>query len=203
MAYTTLVAGTTITASWANASVRDQVVSPFTDAAARTTAISSPVDGMISVLTTTDRVDVYNGSSWSALVAPSNGALTAYTPTLTQSATVSKTVDAATYQRVGRTIIGQAAMTCSSSGTAANQVLIGLPVAATNSFAVVGVGAIFDASVSFYYTGIAQLTSTTTARLLVTSGAAGSGLGAATFTAALVSTDGVYINFHYEAAADA
>jgi hypothetical protein len=46
--YTTNVAGTTITAGWGNANVRDQVVTPFATAAARTSAISSPVDGMAS-----------------------------------------------------------------------------------------------------------------------------------------------------------
>jgi len=62
--YTTLVAGTTITASWANASVRDQVVTPFATAAARTSAITSPVEGMVSYLADDDHMYTYDGSSW-------------------------------------------------------------------------------------------------------------------------------------------
>lgn len=57
MPYTTVVAGTTITATWANANVRDQGVTPFASAAARTSAITTPVAGMVTVLTDTDRVD--------------------------------------------------------------------------------------------------------------------------------------------------
>lgn len=64
MAYTTLVAGTTITAAWANASVRDQVVTPFADSSARSSAIGSPIEGMLTHLTGTDRFEGYNGSTW-------------------------------------------------------------------------------------------------------------------------------------------
>lgn len=64
MPYTTLTAGTVITASWANASVRDQVVTPFASAAARTSAITSPVEGMLTYLADSDRLEVYNGTNW-------------------------------------------------------------------------------------------------------------------------------------------
>jgi hypothetical protein len=62
--YTTVVAGTTITASWGNASVRDQVVTPFASAAARTSAITSPVAGMLSYRSDGDIFDGYTGSAW-------------------------------------------------------------------------------------------------------------------------------------------
>lgn len=65
MAYTTIVSGTNITSSWANASVRDQVVSPFGSTAARTAAITAPIAGMVSTLTTntsTEGVEVYNSA---------------------------------------------------------------------------------------------------------------------------------------------
>lgn len=52
MAYTTIVTGTAITSSWANADVRDQVVVPFASSAARSSAITSPVTGQLSTLTT-------------------------------------------------------------------------------------------------------------------------------------------------------
>lgn len=64
MPRTTLVAGTTITASWANANVRDQVVTPFASAAARTSAIASPAEGMVSYQSDTDRFDYYSGAAW-------------------------------------------------------------------------------------------------------------------------------------------
>lgn len=64
--YTTVVAGTTITAAWGNSNVRDQVVTPFATAAARTSAISAPIDGMFGY-----RVDgkVFEGWDGAAYVA--------------------------------------------------------------------------------------------------------------------------------------
>lgn len=64
MPYTTLVAGTTITASWANASVRDQSVTPFATAAARTSAITSPVTGMLSHRADGFAFEGYDGTGW-------------------------------------------------------------------------------------------------------------------------------------------
>jgi hypothetical protein len=64
MPYTTLVTGTTITASWANANVRDQAVTPFATSSARSAAITSPVEGMMSYLSDSDRIDTYDGAAW-------------------------------------------------------------------------------------------------------------------------------------------
>jgi hypothetical protein len=64
MPYTTVVAGTTITAAWGNANVRDQVVTPFASAAARTSAITSPIAGMASYITTTKALECYDGTVW-------------------------------------------------------------------------------------------------------------------------------------------
>lgn len=64
MPYTTVVAGTTITAAWGNANVRDQVVTPFASAAARTSAILSPVSGMLTARTDVGIMEAYDGSAW-------------------------------------------------------------------------------------------------------------------------------------------
>lgn len=61
------------------------------------------------------------------------GAWTAYTPTVTQSATITKSVTYGFYMRVGRTIHGVFFLTASSAGTAGNNVQVGLPVAAYSS----------------------------------------------------------------------
>jgi hypothetical protein len=66
--YTTVVAGTTVTASWANTNVRDQVITPFTDAASRTAAITSPLEGMVSYLRDVNRFYFYNGAAWQPVV---------------------------------------------------------------------------------------------------------------------------------------
>lgn len=83
MPYTTLVAGTTITASWANANVRDQVVTPFASEAARDSAITSPVKGMICPITGTDVVTYYNGSVWVCITPQSAAVATSQTTTST------------------------------------------------------------------------------------------------------------------------
>lgn len=65
MAYSTIVTGTTISSSWANADVRDQVIVPFASTAARSSAITSPVTGQCSTLTTnlaTEGLYLYNSA---------------------------------------------------------------------------------------------------------------------------------------------
>jgi hypothetical protein len=64
MPYTTVVAGTTITAAWSNTNNRDQVVTPFASASARDSAITSPVNGMHCYLTNIDLTMVYDGAQW-------------------------------------------------------------------------------------------------------------------------------------------
>ena len=64
MPYTTLVAGTTITAAWANANVRDQGIPVFATAASRDSAVTSPIDGMHAFTADTNRLWVYSGAAW-------------------------------------------------------------------------------------------------------------------------------------------
>jgi len=54
MPYTTNVAGTVITASYGNANIRDQVVTPFASTGARDAAIASPVIGMLEYISSND-----------------------------------------------------------------------------------------------------------------------------------------------------
>jgi len=51
MPYTTINSGDYITSDWANTNVRDQVVTPFASTAARTSAITVPVAGMVTTIT--------------------------------------------------------------------------------------------------------------------------------------------------------
>lgn len=73
--YSTVVAGTTITSSWGNTYVRDQVVSQFASASARDSAITSPVAGMVCYTADTDSLWRYSGTKWlrlpKALYVPS------------------------------------------------------------------------------------------------------------------------------------
>jgi hypothetical protein len=76
-----------------------------------------------------------------------------YTPTLTQSATVTKTIVIARYCQFQKTIIGQVVLNATSAGTIGNAVRIGLPIAARTGGAVLGSGYIYDASTNTIYGG--------------------------------------------------
>lgn len=126
----------------------------------------------------------------------------AYTPTLVQSAAVTKTVTYAKFMRIGRTIFGQMLLTVTGTGTAANAVKAGLPVAAATADPVVfGPAYVFDSSANLLYTAVATRATSTEVQFLATvNGAATAVLGAASFTAALATGDLINVSFHYEAA---
>lgn len=52
------------TATEFNGYLVDQSVMTFADSTARTTAIASPSEGMVTYLTDTDSLEQYQGSSW-------------------------------------------------------------------------------------------------------------------------------------------
>ena len=74
------------------------------------------------------------------------GAWQDYTPSWTQSATISKTINFARYTQLGKTVQGSLKMTATSSGTSNNKILIGLPVNMSASNAVIGTMYVFDSS---------------------------------------------------------
>jgi hypothetical protein len=196
--YLTWVDDLVPTTSQLNTNIRDQVVTQCLAASPP----SSPVEGQLIAVTDTNAVRVYTGSAFSALVVPAYGALTSYTPTLTQSGAVTCTVTAATYIRVGRTIIGTVKLDVTGTGTAANTVTVSLPVTArTISSEAIGSFAIRDSSASLWYAGTAVGFSTTSVAGVVNGVA--NPLGSSSFTAALASGDIVTVQFQYEAAADA
>lgn len=109
-----------------------------------------------SVLTASD-INTYlmhEGGSW-----------TTWTPTITQSGSVTFTNTRSTYARLGRTIIANFALTVTGSGTATNDIVVSLPATAAAANAGQGVGFILDTG-NTYYVGTWVLTTTTTARLL-------------------------------------
>lgn len=60
-------AGQVITAANWNSYVRDQLVTVFANAAARASAITTPVEGMVTFLQDIDRLEVYIAGSWRPL----------------------------------------------------------------------------------------------------------------------------------------
>jgi hypothetical protein len=65
--------GDVLTAADANGYLASQAVMVFADAAARTSAIASPQEGMVSYLKDTNATEYYSGSAWTALGGASGG----------------------------------------------------------------------------------------------------------------------------------
>lgn len=80
----TFVAGAVLTASDVNTYLMDQAVMRFATASARSTALPTPSEGMMSYLDDTNQVEVYDGSSWGQ-VSASIGALPVAMSVLTAS----------------------------------------------------------------------------------------------------------------------
>lgn len=75
--YIEFTTGDILTASAANEYLASQVVMVFASASARTSAIASPQEGMMSYLKDTNSVEYYSGSAWVAVGgAPASSGLT-------------------------------------------------------------------------------------------------------------------------------
>jgi hypothetical protein len=96
MPYTTINSGDYITSAWANANVRDQVVTPYSSTSDRSTnGPAIPINGMASTLSANDSTNglyIYNGATWRAPwnlpwgytpISALPGAITSFQTTLT------------------------------------------------------------------------------------------------------------------------
>jgi len=118
-----------------------------------------------------------------------------YTPTLTQSATVTKTVVQARYCQFQKTIIGQVVMNVTSAGTIGNIVLIGLPLAVRSGTPLIGAGYIYDQNTNIIYNLTFVGNGSTTAGFYQT----GNYWGASP-NLALANQDQIALTFSYEIA---
>lgn len=123
-----------------------------------------------------------------------------YTPTLTQTGTVTNTVTYAKYSRLGRLITVELLLVATGAGTGGSRILVSLPVtAAQGGDMPCGSGYVYDASAALVYAGTATLFTTTTAAIYLGSGVANH-LGAAGMIAALANGDNVGLSLVFEAA---
>lgn len=197
-------AGEQVTAANMDDFLQLQVTGQYATNAARDSALSARKrENMVTAQADTNCLTVYSGAAWST-IGPVHGVLTTYTPTLTQSGAVTKTVTYASYIRIGRMIIGNIRLDVTGSGSAANAITISTPVTASSSTVVVGSGYFFDASVGAYSGSCALLTTSTFGiYATVTGGLNPLGATGAASAVALASGDILNISFSYEAAADA
>jgi hypothetical protein len=87
LGYKEFSTGDVLTAADANGYLASQVVMVFADAAARTAAITSPQEGMISYLKDTNATQYYSGSAWANVGASSASGLTLITKQTFSAAT--------------------------------------------------------------------------------------------------------------------
>lgn len=87
--YIEFATGDILTASAANSYLASQVVMVFASASARTSAIASPQEGMISYLKDTNATEYYSGSAWTAI---GGGGSASYTLLSTTSITATSSI---------------------------------------------------------------------------------------------------------------
>lgn len=203
--YRNWTAGDIPTAAQFDTFLQEQVVGVYADAAARDTALSVvKAEGMLAYLLSSNTLTVYTGSVWST-VGPVHGALLSWTPVITQGATPSLTNLYSDYSRVGRRVFFETIVSTTSAGTAANDVVVSLPVAAaTLAGTIIGRGQIQDVAPGSQYEGPLLVATSTTCKIGVPgSSTVNTFLGTTQFTLALASGDVVRYHGSYEAAADA
>lgn len=134
-------------------------------------------------------------------LAGTTAAWTAWSPTVDQGAStnISKTVTEARSKTSGKTIHGMFRLVLAAAGTAGSPVTVNLPATAFSSVAaLLGGGAVYDASTTTWYNAFLRKASTTTA-IFVADVAADAGWGA-TPNLALASGDVLVGAFTYEGA---
>jgi hypothetical protein len=163
---------------------------------------TAPYEGQVIYETDTDKSLVWNGSAWLYLSTPQTteigGAWVSYTPTLTQSGAVTKTVTYAKFTQINKLCICNVRLEVTGAGTANNAITITLPLTCSSSANVrIGTALFYDGSTTISYNGAVQLLSTTTAAILpdVTNNFAG-----ITPNVALASGDNISFCLSYEVA---
>lgn len=128
------------------------------------------------------------------------GAWSSYTPTWTQTVAVTKTVNWALYSELGKIVFVNVQMTATGSGTAAADIVVGLPVTASANNFVIGHGAFFTSTTSWPF--LATLNTSTSIRFIspVSTGFPNYFSGTAGTNVNLVSGDIVNFILTYEAA---
>lgn len=195
MPVSNVVAGTPVTASFMNTNWRDQVVSTVTSATRPT-----GTEGQVIYETDTDRYYACTvAGTWVEILKL--GALNTWTPTLTQSGALTKTVVTASYMRMGRLVECFVFLSVTSSGTGNNPITVSLPVTAAATTA--GGGSGYFVAASNFYPGICRMPSTTTMAMLDATQVTGNlnlGQTGTALTGALISGDSVAMKFTYVAA---
>lgn len=189
-----------LTTRWVHGAITTDLKIPCTSSTRPTLGLW---EGMTIVETDTDLEFTYDGAAW---VNTGNlGAWPTWTPTLTQSTAVAKTITRASWTRQGRMISGDFQLAVTAAGTANAAITVHLPVPAAAGYpdgAAIGSGYWLDAS---SITCHGNLGITTDDRVAFYAGSAANaanplGLTASPNGAAIASGDLLVGTFRYEAA---
>lgn len=161
-------------------------------------AWTSPRTWVAGELVTAALLNAHLRDNLNAVVPNGPDGWSSYTPTLTQSGAVTKTVTYAKYMKVGRLVVANVLLAVTGAGTAGVKIQVSLPVtpAFSASNAVMGSFWLVDASASTNYSGAAVVEPG--ALVIGIPNAAAAGLGQASMTAALASGDTVGMSVSYE-----
>ena len=134
-----------------------------------------------------------------AIINQIGAAWESYTPTLTQSATVTKTVTYAKYLQIQKLCIVNVRLDVTGAGTGGNAVVVGLPLtSAAGNGLQYGSATIYDASTATNYAGRCYQASTTTINF--TGDWSANGLFGTTPNIALAASDQIHFSIAYEVA---
>jgi hypothetical protein len=91
VAYKVFTNGSVLQASEVNENLMQQAVATFSSPAARTAAITSPLEGPVSLLQDSNLLSIYDGSDWKTSLAPTGSILQVVTATTDTSTSTTST----------------------------------------------------------------------------------------------------------------
>ncbi len=148
--------GEKLTSSDVNTYLGNQTVSTFSSAGARNSAITSPTEGQLAYITSSDSYTYHDGSGWQNLLF--GAAWIAYTPTLTNITLGSGGTSAFYYQVVGKQVNVRGRITLGTTGALTGAATFTLPINAISDQQFWNCdGEMTDASASAFYPALIRV----------------------------------------------
>jgi hypothetical protein len=193
--YKTFVADDVLTAAELNTYLMNQTVIVCDSSADYPAA---PLEGMLLFDKALDSYVTRTSSAWVLLSPQTTTAKTTWTPALTQSVSVTATINDAVYYRSGVFVDAWANLTVTSGGSAGTALSVTLPVTSSSWTAnpVIGQGFIFDTSGTDAFAVTVVASGTTSATFVTTSATAAGSFGVAP-NLAIESNDTIRFHLRY------